>query len=563
MAHIHEIKDAETHFIIDATTREISNAGVLPALVQGDHNSEVFTFVAPRFVDNHDLSTCNKVKVHYLNIDSITRKPYADIYEVDDLHIDETDTTKVVFTWLISRYSTQNVGLLNFAIEYTCEKDGVIDYSWNTAIFTGINVKAGINNAAQIMTEYTDILEKWKQDVIKELTQNGNSHEHNNKNTLDAFSCDALDNPITDGDFNFGINTEDWNRLKFQDDTVLMASDGAVVRNVEVKEDDNGNKFFRMHFNKPGLDISPEPMTSFVDIPINGTNDKFDFGLDSGGLELELPTGSEGGIPAVHELPIDAKEGDLCLYAPMNSLTLTDSGKRIYIDWEKFKEPSQTNDPNNTPVCQFNADEGGGFITIECAKGNLYDPFCSFSIMIDPYSTETDINFSCGIREGVLEYGVLEIGDEITTYNTIDELPKYFQIPQFNTIYNLDFYGDIHNEYFFHTEYRLMKYQGGEWVEAVEIATNRITSAGGTSTILPNTDYSFGECESLTITFAEGKKSKRNEYIFSFTSGATPTVLTLPDTVKWANELTVEANKRYEISIVDNIGLWCAVEVTE
>lgn len=185
MAHIHEIKDAETHFIIDATTREISNAGVLPALVQGDHNSEVFTFVAPRFVDGHDLSACNKVKVHYLNIDSVTRKPYADIYEVDDLHIDETDTTKVVFTWLISRYSTQNVGLLNFAIEYTCEKDGVIDYSWNTAIFTGVNVKAGINNAAQIMTEYTDILEKWKQDVIKELAQNGNSHEHDNKKTLD------------------------------------------------------------------------------------------------------------------------------------------------------------------------------------------------------------------------------------------------------------------------------------------------------------------------------------------------------------------------------------------
>jgi hypothetical protein len=51
--------------------------------------------------------------------------------------------------------------------------------------------------------------------------------------------------------------------------------------------------------------------------------------------------------------------------------------------------------------------------------------------------------------------------------------------------------------------------------------------------------------------------------MFSFTSGATPTVLTLPASVQWANELTVEANKRYEISIVDNIGLWCAVEVSE
>jgi hypothetical protein len=50
--------------------------------------------------------------------------------------------------------------------------------------------------------------------------------------------------------------------------------------------------------------------------------------------------------------------------------------------------------------------------------------------------------------------------------------------------------------------------------------------------------------------------------MFSFTSGATPTVLILPASVQWANELTIEANKCYEISIVDNIGLWCAVEVS-
>ena len=66
----------------------------------------------------------------------------------------------------------------------------------------------------------------------------------------------------------------------------------------------------------------------------------------------------------------------------------------------------------------------------------------------------------------------------------------------------------------------------------------------------------------MTITLAKADATRLNEYMFSFISGATPTVLTLPDTVKWANELTIEANKRYEISIVDNIGLWCAVEVS-
>ena len=175
MAHIHEIKDAEAHFIINATSREISNTDELPALVQKDHNSERFTFVAPRYVDGHDLSICNKVRVHYINISSDKTEKYADVYEVDDLSIDETDETKVVCTWLISKYATQLTGSLNFIIEYACESDSIIDYAWHTAIFKSITVKEGINNTEQIMTEYTDILEKWKNDVLAEIGQGGGS----------------------------------------------------------------------------------------------------------------------------------------------------------------------------------------------------------------------------------------------------------------------------------------------------------------------------------------------------------------------------------------------------
>ena len=77
--------------------------------------------------------------------------------------------------------------------------------------------------------------------------------------------------------------------------------------------------------------------------------------------------------------------------------------------------------------------------------------------------------------------------------------------------------------------------------------------------------YIFSEVQNLELTFLINNDLKRlrNEYSFSFISGETPTVLTLPAAVKWANELTIEANKRYEVSIVDNVGLWCAVEVSE
>lgn len=92
----------------------------------------------------------------------------------------------------------------------------------------------------------------------------------------------------------------------------------------------------------------------------------------------------------------------------------------------------------------------------------------------------------------------------------------------------------------------------------------RTENSEDTQTLAPDRYYDFGEAESLTLDFEINDELSvyRNEYSFTFISGITPTVLTLPDTVKWANELTIEANKRYEISIVDNIGLWCAIEVS-
>ena len=228
------------------------------------------------------------------------------------------------------------------------------------------------------------------------------SHIHTNFNTLDNFSCNALDMPITDGDFNFGINTEDWHRLKFQGGTVLLASDGAVVQKVEENEVD-GQKFFRVHLHKPGFDTNFSDIPAFFDIPVKAVEEKNDLVLNGTGLGLEL-----------------------------NLLTAA-----------------------NVPTKTSELENDSGFIT-----------------------------------------------------------------------------------------------------------NNRIELTAESATLEPNTNYSFGESETLTLEFAEGKADKVNEYSFTFTSGATPTVLTLPSSVQWANELTVESNKRYEVSIVDNIGLWCAVEVS-
>ena len=92
-----------------------------------------------------------------------------------------------------------------------------------------------------------------------------------------------------------------------------------------------------------------------------------------------------------------------------------------------------------------------------------------------------------------------------------------------------------------------------------EIADKVETTDSGE--INANIFYDFGLVTELSLTFIEGDPDKVNEYMFSFTSGETVTVLTLPSSIQWVNELTVEPNKRYEVSIVDNIGLWCAVDL--
>lgn len=71
-----------------------------------------------------------------------------------------------------------------------------------------------------------------------------------------------------------------------------------------------------------------------------------------------------------------------------------------------------------------------------------------------------------------------------------------------------------------------------------------------TKELQPNKYYIFGETETLTLTLAAGEENKLSEYMFEFTSGTTPTTLTLPESVKWIGSNTIEASKTYQVSIV-------------
>ena len=173
MEHKHSVYDTDTHFSINAITRQIRNeSNRKTALMQNDHNSERFTFELPRYIEGHDMSICNQVEVHYLNSSAKDKTEFnKGLYTVQDLQISPDDEEKVVCSWLISQNATHLVGALTFRLRFKCVENGVITYAWHTAIHMGISVSDGINADESFEMDYVDIIEQWKEAVRIEFAQ--------------------------------------------------------------------------------------------------------------------------------------------------------------------------------------------------------------------------------------------------------------------------------------------------------------------------------------------------------------------------------------------------------
>lgn len=93
-------------------------------------------------------------------------------------------------------------------------------------------------------------------------------------------------------------------------------------------------------------------------------------------------------------------------------------------------------------------------------------------------------------------------------------------------------------------------YTKQQTLELIQIPIISCTSI--TQIIQPNKFYVWNEVAQLNITIEAGISGIINEYQFQFDSGDTPTVLTLPTTIKWLGNSTILANKTYQVSIINN-----------
>lgn len=88
---------------------------------------------------------------------------------------------------------------------------------------------------------------------------------------------------------------------------------------------------------------------------------------------------------------------------------------------------------------------------------------------------------------------------------------------------------------------------GGAYAE-VNHGTSDTTFA-----LTPNTFHVWDEVSALTLTLGSETAGVANEYLFQFTSGATATTLSLPSDLKWAEDLFIEPNKIYQVSVLKGL----------
>lgn len=192
MALKHQVSDTDNNFSINPTTRVIKNESVNKnMLVQYDHNSERFSFEIPKEVEGHEMDKCDKIEIHYVNIDAKTQQQSRGIYAVTDATVSDQDSSMLIFSWLIDGNATKYVGSLNFLVRFTCTDDeGNLLYVWNTAIHTGIMISNGLYITEFIMEDYKDELEKWKNECqafrLVNLQQTQVSNESGGENIWTA-----------------------------------------------------------------------------------------------------------------------------------------------------------------------------------------------------------------------------------------------------------------------------------------------------------------------------------------------------------------------------------------
>lgn len=186
-------------------------------------------------------------------------------------------------------------------------------------------------------------------------------------------------------------------------------------------------------------------------------------------------------------------------------------------------------------------DSSGGFKRMTKAQFiNLMGGGSGGSSYTLPAATEAALGGIKAAAKGSGDTVVGKIGSDGKLY--VPTYPTALKNPQ-----KLTFSGGVTAEYDGSGAVTVTIPEGGKTLRAEKTASDT------TVELQPNTFYVFPEMASLTLTLATPTDTTvTNEYHVVFQSGETATTLALPDTVN-TGSLSIEANKIYELSIMENL----------
>lgn len=140
----HTVADDDIRYIIDGTTRDITNLnGSKLYVMQFDHNSEILTFEMPLEIEGHDMSLCDEVKVLYIN----KKKSTVPSEESIPLPLTvDNDKKIIVFSWTLSENVTAQDGPISFQFKFVCHnaEDGSVLFRLYSGQYSFIEVRPSI-----------------------------------------------------------------------------------------------------------------------------------------------------------------------------------------------------------------------------------------------------------------------------------------------------------------------------------------------------------------------------------------------------------------------------------
>lgn len=231
------VSTVDKTLVISNDFRTINIPSSVPNLgVEYDDDVLRLDFKMPRYVSDTDLSEF-AIRINYINAQRET-----DVYTVSDTKI---YNDYITFSWLVGPTATRYKGDTKFIVcAKTITSDGIVDREFNTTI-ASLPVLEGLEVDESIVTEYSDIIEQWRQELfgigdteeasIKAVSQNEQAAIENKGAEVLATIPD---------DYRTAVNMTD-NAERSKADAIVCSVEGETIR-VEDSSDDylRGFKLF-------------------------------------------------------------------------------------------------------------------------------------------------------------------------------------------------------------------------------------------------------------------------------------------------------------------------------